>query len=134
MYGKKLLIGLLGITSLLVIAGVARADSSKLIKVDLDIGSTVLVRADLGYGDWYYWADTTACVCWVSGKNSDIPGSAAADCEKIAKHPRMKEVLKRCLPGFHEEAAAAPAATPSNGHAQPAGQHAPIPADKAQSH
>jgi hypothetical protein len=75
----------------------AFSESSKLVKVDLDVDSTVMVRAELGQADWYYWIDATACVCWVGRKDAGQGGmSSTFDCKRLKAHPKLTEHLGKC--------------------------------------
>ncbi len=76
----------------------AKADSSKIQKIDLDISSTVLTRAELGQFGWYYWIDETACICWIGGKTGSDNFSTASivDCKKLKGHVKLQEHLS-CL-------------------------------------
>lgn len=55
---------------LLLTSNITFAESSKLIRVDLDIPTTEIVLADLGQYDLNYWIDKTTCVCGVIAKGS----------------------------------------------------------------
>lgn len=103
-FGKLLLATLLSAGLML---SSAQAESSKLSKVDLDVATTSLVRAEIGQLGWYYWMDSTACICWVGGKNaSDNYASASVfDCKKLKAHPKMADHM-----GCLDETAATPAA------------------------
>lgn len=75
----------------------ALAESSKLLKIDLDVSSTVMVRAELGQGDWYYWIDSSACVCWVGRKDASAGGMTSTfDCKKLKAHAKLNEHVAKC--------------------------------------
>lgn len=107
-FGKILLAALM--TTGLVFSS-AHAESSKFHKVDLDVANTVMIRAEIGQMGWYYWMDSTACLCWIGGKNaSDNYATAATfDCKKLKAHPKMADHMA-CL---NEEAPTATAAAPA---------------------
>ena len=89
------LVFLLGVS----FGALALAESSKIMKIDLDVDNTLIVRAEIGQGDWFYWADTTACVCWVGGKTasgSNCGASATFDCKRLKAHPKLAEALAKC--------------------------------------
>ena len=82
---------------LLSYAGSASADSSKEIEVDLDTGSTVIVKAPTDASHWTYFVDKTACICWVAntyGNNAAPP--ATVPCEKLKAHAKLKPHLSSC--------------------------------------
>ncbi|MFH1223650.1 MAG: hypothetical protein V1647_04840 [Pseudomonadota bacterium] len=74
----------------------AYADSAKLIKIDLDVKHTKIVRADLGIDDLYYYMDVNACVCWVSQNMGSSFSVSTFDCLKLAAHPKLEEYVGEC--------------------------------------
>ena len=89
------------------------AESSHYQKIDLDVVTTQIVRAELGQMGWFYWMDATACICWIGGKNGSEPFSTASifDCAKLKYHPKMSELISNCKKedGATSAAPAAPA-------------------------
>ena len=73
------------------------AESSKLTKVDLDVKTTQIVKADLGRDDLYYYIDTNACVCWLSRLIGGAPAVAVVDCAKLAAHPKLEQYVSKCV-------------------------------------
>lgn len=73
---------------------------SQLTKVDLDIESTEIVKADTDILGWYYYIDKAACICWVGGKSSIEAGPSVFDCSKLKAHAPLREHLKACVPGL----------------------------------
>lgn len=95
----------------------AHAESSKLIKVDLDVDSTVLVKAELDQADWYYWIDKNACLCWVGGKAGGThPVASIFDCDKLKAHPKLAEHVTKCgrSPASETVSSAAPVVAPES--------------------
>ena len=72
------------------------AESSKLTKVDLDVKTTQIVKADLGRDDLYYYIDTNACVCWLSRLIGGSSAVAVVDCAKLAAHPKLEQYVSKC--------------------------------------
>ncbi|MEI6092465.1 MAG: hypothetical protein WCQ47_02135 [bacterium] len=79
------------------------AESSKLTKVDLDVKTTHIVRADLGIDDMYYYIDTNACICWLSRVIGGSLALTTVDCNKLAVHPKLETHLAKCLGKVVEE-------------------------------
>ena len=73
------------------------AESSKLTKVDLDVKTTQIVKADLGRDDLYYYIDTNACICWLSRLIGGSPAVAVFDCSKLAAHPKLEQYVSKCV-------------------------------------
>ncbi len=70
------------------------------MKVDLDVDSTVIIKADLDQGGWYYWIDKNACVCWVGGTNgANSPVATSFHCENLKAHKKLADHVKNCGPG-----------------------------------
>ena len=97
---------------LTLVSAAAFAESSNYQKVDLDVATTKIVRAELGQQGWFYWMDSTACICWIGGKNGTEPYSTASifDCMKLKNHPKMSELVASCGGGLAPPAAPAPVA------------------------
>jgi hypothetical protein len=93
----KLFFGFLIVFTMIFSATNVFADSSKIIKVDLDVSSTVIIRADLGQDDLYYYIDKTACVCWLSRTVGGSIAMTVVDCKGISNHPKLKGHLEDCL-------------------------------------
>ncbi len=74
----------------------ANAENSQLVKVDLDLDSTVIVKADLDQLGWYYYIDKTACVCWVAAKSTIEAGPSTFDCAKLKAHPALADHVAQC--------------------------------------
>ena len=73
------------------------AESSKLTKVDLDVKTTQIVRAELDIDDFHYYIDTNACICWLSRLIGGSPAVAIVDCAKLAAHPKLEQYVSKCL-------------------------------------
>lgn len=85
------------ILSLFVLSFSVFADNSKLTKVDIDVKTTHIVRADLDIDDLYYYIDTTACICWLSRVIGGSPALTTVDCNKLGAHPKLETHLAKCL-------------------------------------
>ena len=72
------------------------AESSKLEKVDLDVNSTVIVRADLDQDDLYYYVDKTACICWVARNDKQFSYGTTVPCKNLKAHEKLKAALEKC--------------------------------------
>ncbi|MCX6111868.1 MAG: hypothetical protein NTY22_01070, partial [Proteobacteria bacterium] len=73
------------------------AESSKLTKVDIDVKTTQIVKADLDIDDFYYYIDTNACVCWLSRLIGGAPAVATVDCTKLAAHSKLEQYVSKCI-------------------------------------
>ena len=73
------------------------ADSSKLTKVDIDVKSTQIIKADLDIDDFYYYIDTNACVCWLRNVVGGASAITAIDCAKLAAHPKLEQYVSKCV-------------------------------------
>jgi hypothetical protein len=78
----------------LLISCTAFAESSKLIKVDLDVATTEIVSAELGQWKLYYWIDKSTCICGVINGNSQ--GVAVVDCNKLKLNTKLAVHLTQC--------------------------------------
>ncbi|MEI6080587.1 MAG: hypothetical protein WCQ53_08140 [bacterium] len=74
----------------------AFADNSKMTKVDIDVKSTHIVKADLDQDDFFYYIDVNACICWISRLIGGAPAIATFDCAKLAAHPRLEQYVSKC--------------------------------------
>jgi hypothetical protein len=90
---KKLIFGCLMCCAL---SSLVFAESSKITKVDLDVKTTHLIKADLGRDDLFYYMDLTACVCWVSQSMGSSFSVSTFDCSKLEKHPRLEKYVAEC--------------------------------------
>jgi hypothetical protein len=79
-----------------LLSSMAFAESSKLTKVDLDVKTTRIVKADLGRDDLFYYMDLTACVCWISQSMGSSFAVSTFDCSKLALHPRLEKYVAEC--------------------------------------
>lgn len=79
-----------------LLAGALYGESSKMTKVDLDVKTTSLIKADLGRDDLYYYMDATACICWVSQTMGSNFGISTFDCKKLAAHPKFEKYVEAC--------------------------------------
>ena len=77
-------------------SGLAFADSSKMTKVDLDVKTTNIVKADLGRDDLVYYMDTTACLCWISQSMGSSFAVSVFDCSKLVSHPKLEKYAMEC--------------------------------------
>jgi hypothetical protein len=93
--------------ALCLISGLAFAESSKMTKVDLDVKTTNIIKADLGRDDLVYYIDTNACICWVSQSMGSSFAVATFDCSKLAAHPKLEKYVAEC--GVKKEAPKEPA-------------------------
>ncbi len=75
---------------------VAFGESSKVTKVDLDVKTTHIIKADIGRDDLFYYMDLTACVCWVSQSMGSSFAVSTFDCAKLEKHPRLEKYVAEC--------------------------------------
>jgi len=82
---------------LVALSTTAYAESSKLLKVDLDVKTTKLIKADLDIDDLYYYMDTAACICWVSQNMGSSFSIATFPCEKLAAHSKLEGYVEECL-------------------------------------
>ena len=82
--------------TLCLINGLAFAESSKMTKVDLDVKTTNLVKADLGRDDLVYYVDTAACICWVSQSMGSSFAVSTFDCSKLTAHPKLEKYVAEC--------------------------------------
>lgn len=92
------------VLSLFVLSFSVFADNSKLTKVDIDVKTTHIVRADLDIDDLYYYVDTTACICWLSRVIGGSPALTTVDCNKLGAHPKLETHLAKCLGKTVEDA------------------------------
>lgn len=88
--------------ALYLISGPVFAESSKMTKVDLDVKTTNIVKADLGRDDLVYYMDVTACICWVSQSMGSSFAVATFDCSKLAAHPKLEKYVAECMPPKQE--------------------------------
>jgi len=72
------------------------AESSKITKVDLDVKTTHIIKADLGRDDLFYYMDVTACLCWVSQSMGSSFAVSTFDCSKLEKHPKFEKYITEC--------------------------------------
>lgn len=72
------------------------AGNSKLTEVDLDEDTTQILKIDLDQEDLYYYADKTACVCWVANLDKQKTYAASIPCKNLKAHPKLKEHLEKC--------------------------------------
>lgn len=72
------------------------AGNSKMVKVDLDVDTTVLVKADLDQDDLYYYIDTAACNCFLRIVDKNYSGIASVDCAGLAKHKLLEPHVANC--------------------------------------
>ena len=79
-----------------LLSSVAFAESSKITKVDLDVKTTHIIKADLGRDDLVYYMDLTACVCWVSQSMGSSFAVSTFDCSKLEKHPKLEKYVAEC--------------------------------------
>lgn len=84
--------------ALSLISSVAFAESSKMTKVDLDVKTTNIVKADLGRDDLVYYMDLTACICWISQSMGSSFAVSTFDCSKLAAHPKLEKFVAECGP------------------------------------
>jgi len=89
--------------ALCLFSSFAFAESSKLTKVDLDVKTTHLVKAELGRDDLVYYIDLTACVCWVSQSMGSSFSVSTFDCSKLTAHPKLEKLMAECGPVKKEE-------------------------------
>lgn len=75
----------------------AEAARSKMTKVDIDVDTTHVIKADIGRDDLYYYIDDTACICWVSQSMGSSFAVSTFDCTKLIKHPKLKPHVEDCL-------------------------------------
>ena len=78
------------------LSSLAFAESSKITKVDIDVKTTHIIKADLGRDDLFYYMDLTACICWVSQSMGSSFAVSTFDCSKLEKHPRLEKYLGEC--------------------------------------
>ena len=83
---------------------------SHLIKADLDLDSTVIVKADLDILGFYYYIDKNACICWVAGKSSVEAAPSVFDCAKLKVYPQLKEHIRKCTGEMGSDFGGTPAA------------------------
>ena len=76
--------------------GLVFAESSKMTKIDLDVKTTNIVKADLGRDDLVYYMDTTACLCWISQSMGSSFAVSVFDCSKLAAHPKLEKYALEC--------------------------------------
>lgn len=81
------------------------AESSKITKVDLDVKTTHIIKADLGRDDLFYYMDLTACVCWVSQSMGSSFAVSTFDCAKLEKHPKLEKYIAECGVAKKDESA-----------------------------
>ena len=72
------------------------AEDSKLIDVDLDVDSTVIVKADADVAGLYYLIDKTACLCFAEVEGKDAKGTTTVPCENLKKHKLLSKHLSEC--------------------------------------
>jgi hypothetical protein len=72
------------------------AESSKMTKVDIDVKTTHIIKADLGRDDLFYYMDLTACICWVSQSMGSSFAVSTFDCAKLEKHPKLEKYIAEC--------------------------------------
>ena len=72
------------------------AEDSKLIKVDLDVNSTVLIKADLDQEDMYYYIDKTACLCYFYRIGTGGPAMTTVPCPALKAHKKLEKYLTKC--------------------------------------
>jgi len=88
-----------------VLSSLSFAESSKMTKVDLDVKTTHIIKADLGRDDLFYYMDLTACVCWVSQSMGSSFAVSTFDCAKLEKHPKLEKYVAECGVVKKEESA-----------------------------
>lgn len=72
------------------------AEDSKLIKVDLDVDSTVIVFAETDVKYYSYYIDKTACICTAQSIWGNGSGLTTVPCKKLGRHPKLKKHVKHC--------------------------------------
>ena len=80
----------------MMLSPVVFAESSKITKLDLDVKTTHIVKADIGRDDLYYYMDVTACICWVSQSMGSSFSVSTFDCSKLALHPKFAKFASEC--------------------------------------
>jgi len=86
-----------------VLSSLVFAESSKITKVDLDVKTTHIIKADIGRDDLVYYMDATACICWVSQSMGSSFAVSTFDCSKLVKHPKLEKYVADCNSPKKEE-------------------------------